>query len=197
MKVDFYVCRHGQTNMNVERLWSGSGTDIPLNETGKTQALELAQKLKGKRFDIYCSPLVRAVQTANTIANGRDIVIMQDLREGNWGDAEGVSFAKIEEQYGKEFLESLFFPTEETADRCFPNGESKRMIFERVLTCLLRIVTCHTFDYASHEVCVVCHAGVISALRFGLKLKDVSLENCAVLHLQYDTDIHQFVQVFD
>lgn len=197
MKIDFYICRHGQTDKNVEGVWSGSGIDVPLNETGKQQALALAQKLQGKRFAIYCSPLVRAVQTANAVAGARDIVIMQDLREGNFGDVEGMTFAKTEEKYGKEFVHFLLFPTEETADWCFPNGESKRQVFRRVYACLNKIVCLHSFDYALHEVCVVCHAGVISALEFGLKLKDVSLENCAVLHLQYDTAQHQFVQVFD
>lgn len=197
MLIDFYICRHGQTDKNVEGVWSGSGIDVPLNEKGKEQAVELAQKLRGKHVAIYCSPLVRAVQTANAVANGRDIVIMQDLREGNFGDMEGVTFAKAKEIYGEEFINSLLFPTEETADWHFPNAESKRMVFERVYTCLNRIVCNHSFNYALHEVCVVCHAGVISALEFGLKLKKVSLKNCAVLHLVYDTEQHQFAQVFD
>lgn len=197
MKIDFYICRHGQTDKNVEGVWSGSGIDIPLNETGKEQAFQLAQKLRGKNFAIYSSPLIRAVQTANVIANRRDVVIMQDLREGSCGDAEGRTFAEIEEMYGKECVNFLLFPTEENADWHLPNAESKRQVFERVYACLNRIVCRHTFNYALHDVCVVCHAGVINALEFGLKLKNVSLENCAVLHLQYDTALDQFVQVFD
>lgn len=197
MKIDFYICRHGQTDKNVEGVWSGSGMDVPLNETGKKQAMQLAEKLWGCHFDIYSSPLVRAVQTANAIARRRDVTIMHDLREGYFGDAEGVMFDKIEEQYGKEFIENIFFPTEESADWHFPNGESKREIFERVYNCLMRIVCQQTCSGAKQSACVVCHAGVISALRFGLKLKNVSLENCAVLHLQYDTEVDQFVQICD
>ena len=33
----FYVTRHGQTAWNVENIVCGS-TDLPLNETGQTQA---------------------------------------------------------------------------------------------------------------------------------------------------------------
>lgn len=197
MKIDFYVCRHGQTDKNVEGVWSGSGMDVPLNETGKKQAAELAEKLRRKNFDIYSSPLVRAVQTANILARGRDVVIMQNLREGYFGDVEGLLFDEIEEQYGKEFIENIFCPTEETADWRFPNGESKREIFERVYDCLMRIVCQQTCPGAKQSACVVCHAGVISALCFGFKLKNVSNENCSVLHLQYNTGLHQFVQICD
>lgn len=197
MKIDFYVCRHGQTNQNVEGVWSGSGMDVTLNETGKEQAAELAEKLRRKLFDVYSSPLVRAVQTANAIARGRDVTIMQNLREGNFGDAEGVSFAKTEEKYGKEFIKNILFPTDETADLRFPNGESKREIFERVYNCLIQIVCQQTCPGAKLSACVVCHAGVINALCFGFKLKNVSNDNCSVLHLQYDTELRQFIQIFD
>lgn len=197
MMVDFYICRHGQTDKNLEQVWQGSGIDIPLNATGEKQATELAEKLRGKHFDIYSSPLIRAVQTANAIAGKRDVTVMQNLREGNFGDVEGMSFAKVNEQYGEDFVENIFYPTEESADWHFPNAESKRQIFARVYDCLLRIVCYQTLAGAKHCACVVCHAGVISALRFGLKLINVSLENCAILHLQYDTELRQFVQIFD
>ncbi len=197
MKIDFYICRHGQTDENVKRAWTGSGTDVPLNETGRQQAQELADKLRGKIFDFYSSPLVRAVQTANIIAQGRDVTIMQDLRECDFGVAEGVSFAQTKETYGEDFVNALLLPTEETADLRFPNGESKREVFERVDCCLRRIVSCHTFSWSNRAVCVVCHAGVLSALQFGLNLENVPVANCAVVHLEYDTELRQFVQIFD
>lgn len=201
MKIDFYICRHGQTDKNVEGVWQGSGIDAVLNETGRQQAAELACKLRFKMLDVYSSPLLRAVQTANAIAsNGvttREFVIMQDLRECYFGEAEGLSFEETKQKYGEEFINGLLWPTDETADLCFPNGESKRKVFERVYSCLNKIVSRHTFDYAYHTVCIVCHAGIISALQFGFGLKDVSCENCGVLHLQYDTNMRKFVQCFD
>ncbi len=201
MKIDFYICRHGETDENVKGVWQGCGTDAVLNETGHKQAAELAQKLRLKMMDVYSSPLSRAVQTANAIVrNGvirRDLMIMQDLRECDFGDVEGVSFEETKRQYGEEFINKLLWPTEETADLSFPNGESKRVVFERVFKCLERITARHTFDYALHTVCVVCHAGVISALQFGLGLKNVSCDHCAILHLQYCTCSHKFVQCRD
>jgi len=197
MKVDFYICRHGQTDGNVKGIWAGSETDIPLNEIGRQQAWELADKLRGKSFDVYSSPLIRAVQTANIIARGCDVTIMQNLRECNFGVAEGSSFAQTKEIYGEDFVNALLWPTEETADLRFPNGESKREVFERVDFCLSRIISRHTLSWSKPVVCVVCHAGVFSALQFGLRLKNVPFANGAVVHLVYDTELRQFVQIFD
>ena len=92
-KINVYVLRHGQTDMNVAQKWQGSGSDCLLNETGKTQALNLGETIKHKyirRF--YCSPLLRAVQTANIVASKNftfaPITILKDLRECDFGDFE-------------------------------------------------------------------------------------------------------------
>ncbi len=43
--------------------------DIPLNETGKSQADGIAEYLSGAKIDaIYASPVLRAAQTAQAIA---------------------------------------------------------------------------------------------------------------------------------
>ncbi|MCM1322631.1 MAG: histidine phosphatase family protein [Acetobacter sp.] len=184
--------------MNVQGVWAGSGSDVVLTDIGLQQAEELARKFRSMNFTLYSSPLLRAVQTAKAIARGRlDFVVMQDLRECDFGDEEGVSLEETKKRYGSEIIDSLLWPTDETADLRFPNGESKREVFERVDGCLGRIVAKHSFSWSKSTVCVVCHAGVLSALQFGYKLTDVSFDNCAVLHLQYDTELHRFVQVFD
>lgn len=197
MKIDFFICRHGQTDKNLEGVWTGCGTDVTLNETGQKQSLELARKLKREVMDVYTSPLVRAVQTANAIVRQAavkpNLIVLQDLRECDFGDAEGVSFAETEKQYG-DLLTKLLWPSDETADLRFPNGESKREVFERVMRCLNGILSRHTFDYSRHAVCIVTHAGVLSALQYGLGLTHVGYDNCGVTRLQYDTRLHKFLQ---
>lgn len=203
MRFNFYICRHGQTDKNVQGVWQGCGTDVTLNENGVKQAEELGMKFRMKVVEIYSSPLLRAVQTANAIARTNigqgDIVIMQNLRECDFGEAEGVSFDAVKQQYGEAFVNRILFPTEETADLCFPKGESKRQVFKRVIDCFMKIVDKQKSDEAEYnqQIVIVCHAGVISALQYGLGLKNVSYENCAVLHLQYDTCERRFVQCFD
>lgn len=198
-KINVYVVRHGQTDMNVAQKWQGSGSDCLLNETGKAQASNLGETIKHKYIrKFYCSPLLRAVQTANIVADKNftyaPITILKDLRECDFGDFEGKPYDEVEEKYGDE-IHDFFWPTKETWGKKFPNGESKKEVFERVIKALNYIVCCHKFDLA--DVGVVCHAGVINALACGLGLTDVCYDNCSVLHLVFDYDKCEFVHVKD
>lgn len=61
--LDIYLVRHGQTQWNLEKRLQGA-TDNVLNETGRRQAAELAQRLAGVSFShIYSSGLRRAQET--------------------------------------------------------------------------------------------------------------------------------------
>ena len=62
------VARHGQTEWNLQNRVLGR-TDIPLNEKGKSQAVELAENLAAIHIDhIYVSPLARAAETGKIVA---------------------------------------------------------------------------------------------------------------------------------
>lgn len=69
MKRLFYV-RHGETEMNVAELLSGT-IETPLTENGVKQAIKTGQEIKDRlpKIDlIICSPLGRAHETAKLIA---------------------------------------------------------------------------------------------------------------------------------
>lgn len=85
-----YIIRHGQTDWNLEGKAQGQ-VDVPLNDTGINQARELKEKLASYDFDVcYCSPLKRAVQTAEIIVDGRVQIIVDDnLKERSFGSLEG------------------------------------------------------------------------------------------------------------
>ena len=56
-----YIARHGQTDWNKERKMQGH-SDIPLNEEGEKQAIELNERLKDIHFDkIFSSDFLRSV----------------------------------------------------------------------------------------------------------------------------------------
>ena len=62
------LIRHGQTNWNLESKLQGR-EDIPLNETGRSQAKTCAQYLSDQTWHtIYTSPLSRAKETAQIIS---------------------------------------------------------------------------------------------------------------------------------
>ena len=87
-----YLMRHGRTDWNVRHKLQGR-TDIPLNEEGRQMARDAHDEYLNIHFDIcYCSPLVRAVETAEILLEGRDVPIIKDdrLLEMCFGDYEGI-----------------------------------------------------------------------------------------------------------
>jgi len=71
LKWPIYFIRHGQTDWNAERRFQGH-SDIPLNETGRTQATRngtaIADNINAlSHFTFYSSPLIRARETMEII----------------------------------------------------------------------------------------------------------------------------------
>ena len=90
-----YIIRHGQTEMNSRHVLQGR-SDFALNEAGFAQAKEAAERLRGVRFDrVYSSPLRRAVQTAEQIAPGAEILLDERLIEMDYGPYEGADLHNL------------------------------------------------------------------------------------------------------
>ena len=89
----FVLIRHGQTYWNKKKKMQGQ-VNIPLNETGKKQAVKLAEELKKYDFDVcFSSPLDRAYETAKIVVGERDIEMIKHellieqgytICEGQW-----------------------------------------------------------------------------------------------------------------
>ena len=125
-----YIMRHGLTDWNVRHKLQGN-TDIPLNEEGRRMAEKAALEYRDVHLDVcWCSPMIRARETAEILLKGRDVPLYFDdrLREMGFGDYEGIenSFSipdcpinvifQHPEQYtvsvgGSETFESLFART--------------------------------------------------------------------------------------
>ena len=59
-----YIMRHGKTDWNIQHKLQGR-TDIPLNEEGRQMAKQAREDYLNIPIDIcYCSPLIRARETA-------------------------------------------------------------------------------------------------------------------------------------
>ena len=91
-----YIVRHGQTHKNKQKLLQGR-SNTPLNEEGRTQALEAGAKLRemGEKPErLYSSPLIRAVETAELIGSAfaGDTEVRTDDRliEMDYGPFEGM-----------------------------------------------------------------------------------------------------------
>lgn len=97
------VClvRHGETDWNLQQKCQGK-TDIPLNTTGERQARETGEYVKDFSWDIIVtSPLKRAKRTAEIINEylHLPIVEMDDFKERDYGDAEGMPLEERTKRY--------------------------------------------------------------------------------------------------
>ncbi|MBI4477137.1 MAG: histidine phosphatase family protein [Acidobacteria bacterium] len=88
-----YVARHGQTDWNLEGRLQG-WTDTRLNETGRRQARDLAQRLTGIQLDaIYSSALSRSRETAEIVQGKVPLTSLAGLNERRLGKFEGLKVA--------------------------------------------------------------------------------------------------------
>jgi probable phosphoglycerate mutase len=92
------LVRHGQTELSVERRYSGRG-DVPLTELGRQQAKAVAARVAGlveAGTSVVSSPLGRARQTAAEVAAaaGSSVEVAGGLVETDFGAWEGLTFAQ-------------------------------------------------------------------------------------------------------
>lgn len=92
-ELKIYLLRHGESELNVQRTFAGRSADPALSATGREEATQQAAALEDIAFTaIYASPLQRARQTANFVAEQRELEIVIDdrLREVDVGRLDGL-----------------------------------------------------------------------------------------------------------
>jgi ribonuclease H / adenosylcobalamin/alpha-ribazole phosphatase len=152
------LLRHGQTEMSVKRRFAGRG-DIALTSAGLEQAAAAAARLAG-RGDIdavVTSPLVRALRTAEVVAEaaGVPLVVDPDLVETDFGDWEGLTFAEVLARWPDEMR-----AWQKDASAAPPGGESFAAVAKRVDGALDRLVT----ERTGQTLVVVSHVTPIKTL---------------------------------
>lgn len=88
---EIYLVRHGETLDNARQVMQGQ-TQGELNERGRGQARQVAERLATEHFDaVVASDLHRAIQTAEVIAapHGLSVTTTPLLRERDWGSFTG------------------------------------------------------------------------------------------------------------
>lgn len=86
-----FLVRHGENPANITKELSHRLIDYPLTERGRLQAEQTARYFEDLAIDeIFSSPLLRAVETAETIARaaGLPLAILEEFREVNVGQLE-------------------------------------------------------------------------------------------------------------
>lgn len=149
------LVRHGETDWNRDHRWQGH-SDTPLNETGRQQALELAELLDPPD-QIYSSDLARARETAEILSARLGVPVLLDdrLRERGFGAWEGLTIDEIEERFAADLVR---WRAREGAGAT--DAEGFQAFAERVGGFLEDVLARHPGE----EVLVVAHGGTIRAI---------------------------------
>jgi broad specificity phosphatase PhoE len=151
------LARHGETDDNRQPIRFQGFRDTPLNDTGRAQARELAERVAARAEPIrslWSSDLSRARDTAEIVGAhiGLEPRLDPRLREANRGRWEGYTFEEIKRSDPEEFAHWM----RGGADWRFPGGESLQEQQDRVLAALADIEAAGVLPALA-----VCHGGSI------------------------------------
>jgi len=157
MACQLLLIRHANIAPQYAGRYVGS-TDVPAEPHGLQQARELAKLVRSRRPGrCFCSPLVRARQTAEVICESTDLraQVDDDLREVDFGQWEGKTFDEI----AAENPETVDRWADFSEDFAFPGGESVGSFLARIGRAARRLA-----DDSADVVLAVTHAGVIRGM---------------------------------
>jgi broad specificity phosphatase PhoE len=152
------LARHGETNDNRQPIRVQGFSDTPLNDTGRRQAAELAQRVAGDGVvSLWSSDLSRARETAAIVGAriGLEPRLDARLREANRGEWEGRLFIDIEREQPELYAAWL----RAGGQFRFPGGESLREQQDRVAAAVRDVRTSGQLP-----ALVVCHGGSIRVM---------------------------------
>lgn len=181
------LVRHGETAYNASGHYQGH-TQISLNERGFAQAAVVGKRLRTTTFDaIYSSDLLRAVQTAQAIAQYHNLPIVQHagFREIDVGLWEHLTVPEIAAQYPQHFATYKHTP----GRAIYTGGESYAMMQVRAMQALMQVIDMHQ---PTERLCIVCHGGTIRALVCAFLHLDIDyyprmwIDNCAITTVFYE-----------
>lgn len=179
-----YIMRHGKTDWNVIHKLQGR-TDIPLNNEGREMAKAASKECQKIHLDIcYCSPLIRAKETAEIVLQNRNVPIIYDdrLKEMCFGIYEGTeNSSQI-----PDCPVNVFF--QNPAQYAAPEGaESFEELFARTGSFLEEIITPALKE--NKDILIVGHGAMNSSIV--CQIRDIPLErfweagieNCKLMKL--------------
>ncbi|HEX7332531.1 MAG TPA: histidine phosphatase family protein [Pyrinomonadaceae bacterium] len=151
----FFLIRHASCSGLGHKLW-GRSPGVCLNEKGKFQAQQLAQRFNGIKLQaLYSSPLERALETADTLAQNMKLDVKKNyaLNEIDYGDWTGKTFEILstDERWRRY--------NARRSTTIIPGGESFLDVQNRIVKELDVLSRQHT----NARVALVSHADIIRA----------------------------------
>src|SRR5260221_461044 len=182
-KTYLYLIRHGATEANLAhppRL-QGRRHNPPLARLGVRQAEATRDFLAIRPIDhCYCSPLLRAVQTAAIVAapHGLSPQPLDALTECDVGRWEGLDWQSIRYLDAESYQRFMTNP----AEHGYPGGESFADVYTRASQALDELLA----EHSGEAILVVAHHVVNRTYLAGLlgmtpdQARQVTLDNCGI-----------------
>jgi broad specificity phosphatase PhoE len=145
-----HFIRHGETDYNLQNKWMGE-TDIHLNLRGEQQALEAGNLLAKHGIEtIYCSPLSRAIKTAEIISSTlkiSNVMVLDGLRERYYAEFEGIEktpkrITKITKSSSIESMDNFAFRVRKTLQSVIWSPSTLIVSHSGVYKCIINNLNC-------------------------------------------------------
>jgi probable phosphomutase (TIGR03848 family) len=151
----FLLIRHGATDAIGKRL-TGRAPGLHLNEQGKLQVKELAERLRHLRINaVYCSPLERTIETAEPIAFELKLqpIISEEFLEIDFGQWTNCAYDDVKLQKDFQLFNAFRSSTR------IPGGELMSEAQLRIVQGIEKLFPVHQDE----TIVIVSHADVIRA----------------------------------
>ncbi|MEI6478969.1 MAG: 2,3-bisphosphoglycerate-dependent phosphoglycerate mutase [bacterium] len=185
------IVRHTESEWNKLGLWQGS-RDIHLTEDGFKKSEEMGSLIKGIHIDrSFASTQIRSYETLLGMeekANDLDVPVefSSALNERDYGDYTGKNKWEVKEQVGEEKFDHI----RRDWDYPVPNGETLKMVYERVVPYYKKNILPLVLE--GKNVLVVSHGNAIRALmKYIENIPDEDIKDVEMIFgsiLLYDVD---------
>ncbi len=167
-KIELTLIRHGSTKGNEEKRYIGR-TDESLSEKGI--AIISSKKTVFNNCDLlFSSPMKRCIQTAEIIFPNVNPIIVDEMREMDFGNFEGKNYKELSDNkdYGK-WVDS-------GCRGKIPGGEDLDGFVKRIMTGLEKCLKCckekNKKEVSDISATAIVHGGVIMAVLSSLTDND-------------------------
>lgn len=169
------VFRHGLTEANEKGIYLGSRTDYSLSKKGIAQLVNKMDEFQYPKVQrVYSSPMKRCVETAEIIFPYRELQIVENMTELDFGEFDGKSVKElIDREDYKSWLQG------NTPDKRAPGGESMEEFILRLYKGLHEIILDMMNEQLTH-CALITHSGIVTNLMsaFGLPKIDPKELTC-------------------
>ena len=179
--------RHGESQANVQQVYWNGPQGYGLTPKGEEQAAALADLLAGREYAaLYCSPVLRAVQTAELVGRrlGLTPEIADGLREFDVGILEGRTYDESTHKlYGRVLRQWM---EEGKWEARIEGGESYHDMRARFMPFIHKLEDVHAGIDA--HVLLIAHGGILRCMLPYL-LSNLDQAYALTQHLSYATPI--------